>query len=178
MQGKVEALQVLLDGCESTLRTIHLIVGKCSTLGGDHKRLRDRVRLALADLVSLRIKVAIHIGALNTFIANMNSVALSRLIRRLDKSVKYARAEGATDSASSLASCISDVTEIDARWERYKLEMVMEGLPRQELEGERDFAIAFLSGRLDSELESISNETEMLSRRSSSPGRSTSDLSI
>ena len=149
MQGKAEALRLLLNGCEAALLAVRRLTDSCASLGTKEKRTRDRLKFGSADLASLRLKVSIHTGALNIFIANLNSTALAHLIRILEDSVDEALLDTGRDTVLSLASDTSDITELDAHWDRYRMEMMADGLSSEFLADKRDLAIAVVANRLN-----------------------------
>jgi hypothetical protein len=140
-QGKAEALQVLLTGCESSLTAIENIVSSCNSLGTDDKKLTDKLRLGLSDLPAAQLRITVHIGALNTFMASINSTGLAKVITQLKKLSLRKK-----PSVMSLTSESSSRTEVDANWQAFKADMSREGVLDEDLNGKRDFVIAYVTG--------------------------------
>jgi hypothetical protein len=117
-------------------------VKKYQSLGTDRKHFWDKVKFSRESLQDIRMKLSIHIDTLTLLLTILDTSALGRIERKLDKlTAEIMERRGSTRAPTILTVSQFDEKETTVNWSGVKTELIDEGLSEAEIEEHKPWII-------------------------------------
>lgn len=142
---------------EGILKDIGDIAQRYESLGRDQKRTWDRVGFATQDLVALRGKLSVHIGAIQVFIGSLSAGSLAWIEDILDELVRDIKA--GRKEPSVISSCKDDTEDDEVAWTELERELIGDGITKQDVERHKDDIKQYLQKLIRENLRDIEPES-------------------
>jgi len=125
------------ENLETTLAELQDLVKRYETMGRNAWR---RARLGMENLTALRSKFGFHLAVINTFVSSLSLSALGRMepvLGRIEcllrESVREERAGHKTPTVLTAHETGDEVS-----WKQIEMDLLLEGIPREDYERNRD----------------------------------------
>ncbi|KAJ4482360.1 hypothetical protein J3R30DRAFT_3699798 [Lentinula aciculospora] len=90
--SRVYRLNILTDGCTTTLKDLEKLLNSYESLGTQAQRTWDRMRFGLEDLADVRLRLVSHVTLLTAFNSTLMNSSTTRIEKRLNKFISEVRA--------------------------------------------------------------------------------------
>ncbi|KAM7212203.1 potassium channel AKT1 [Rhypophila decipiens] len=159
--SRCHRLNMLLEGCDATLKELQNIVDRYDSLGTQSQRAWDRARFGLKDLSEIREKLVSSLTLLTAFNTAMINSSTARIEKKLNKffaEVQAGLREG------SVVTTTEDVSEKIAHtqdvWSEFRRELTDVGITVSAAEENREFIVERLRAAIaDGALEEKTDST-------------------